>query len=249
MTSTQIAYFQQREAERHNRAQEDLSRYATDTNKEIANIQADTSRFVATTGAQASMYAADRHYDASVYAADVNAATQKYVSDQNARVQEMNKWLDYSASVYATDVNASTQRYSADRSYAASTYATDVNARVNTSRTEYEHADRQAQVEFQRQSLAWEQKLDTAKLELEQLRTAADTSLTRANVKRVATEVRTMLGNLSIASQRLHLDEEAQMYTNMLNTARTIESATQSTKNIAGTIDTLFKVITAALAL
>jgi hypothetical protein len=71
----------------------------------------------------------------------------------------------------------------------------------------------------------------------------------RARVQKMATETRQAAQQLLLQAERLHMDEEAQKYENILNQARSTETDTKSVKNISSALVDVTNIINKLLAM
>lgn len=214
MTDSLIRYQQNVETARHNRATEYLSRFETET-------QAQTAR-----------YATDTSAATSRYVADTNAATQRYVSDQNTATQLKTAEMSTSASRYATDVNAATSRYASDQS-----------AAVNRERTQRESADRNAQLQLNRQTQLAMTALERRRVNLEQLRTVAQNEQSHAQAKKLLNDVSVSLKTLANDTRRLGLSEKAAEYENALKQAQTWAANAKGVESISNAVDKTYSLV------
>lgn len=209
MTDPQIRYWQLKENQRHNIAQEEnwqqqlseavrsnkaresLTKYQTD-------VSAQTSQYVANKQAETTRYVSDQNYSLGQYTAGLNAAVQKYASDQAAETQR-----------YATDVNAATQQYS-----------TDVNAQTQANR-----------LEFDKQTQSFRNSIESQKVELQRLATNANAEYSRAQAQRAYNDIRIDIARLGQDATRLGLDKQAAKYRNALTAMQTWETFTKGAES------------------
>jgi len=213
-------------------ASEELSRYATDKNFDIAQLQTATSRYVADTNAAASRYSADKNAETQRYAIDTNAATSRYSTDVNAATQRYATDKAFESNQFRTVVDAATSRY-----------ATDTNADVQTYRTDVESKDRQARLEFDQKTQEFNNSLNTLRTSLEKARTEADLDVALARSKQIAQETTKLVADMKNDARRLGLAEEAQKYENALRTAQTVETSTRAYRNHVDSISAVFKLL------
>lgn len=220
MTDAQTRYFQMVEAKRHNVEQERNWQESLEETRRANRAREDLQKYANET----SRYSVDTQAATSRYATDVNARTQQYVSDQNARTAIATTQMSNMTSRYATDVNAETQRYVSDQASSTQRYSTDTNV-----------AYQQDRLEFDKDTQGFINRLNNQKLRLEQLRTSADTSNTRAQTQRIRQDIRNSLKSLELEARRLDLNEEANAISKaradaeiMLNQARTAKTIIES---------------------
>lgn len=262
MTTAQIDYLKAVEAQRHDRAQEQnwdaqlaetvrsnkeresISRYSNELQLYATNVQRDTSRYVADTNAAASRYAAN-----------TNAATQRYIADQNARVQSAIASLNAAVSTYSTNVDAamrkytsdqsaSTSRYATDTSAATSVYATDKSFASSVYRTSVESADRQARLDFDRETQTFKNSLESRRVALESMLAESNVERNKAQIERLASQTANDIAQLELKSKYYKLDKKAAEYNNALTRANTVKSYVQSVDTAASAGNKLMTFIT-----
>lgn len=228
MTDPQIRFWQLKENQRHNiaqeanwqdqlsetvranKARESLTKYQTD-------VSADTARYAANTQAATARYVSDQNYSLGQYTAGLNAETQRYASDQATSAQR-----------YSTDVNAATQRSVAGINAVTQRYATNVNAALQSER-----------LAFDKQTQSFRNRLEAQKVELQRLSTNANVAYSQAQAQRAYNDIRVDLARLEQDAQRLDLDKTAAKFNNALTLMRTWESFAKSAESGSRTMTNL----------
>lgn len=228
MTDAQIRYHQLEEAKRHNLEQE------ANWNASLQEtIRSDVAREnLSRYATDVQKWATEVQANTSRYNAETAAAASRYAADVNARTQTQNALINAATSKYATDVSSATQKYVTDQNVTATNYRTDV-----------ESADRNARLALDRQNSLVENAIAQRRVTLEELRTSADTALTRAQTAKVLRDTTNSIKQLANEARRLDLIEEAQEYERVVAYCRSAELITHSMSNVATAAEKAVNVI------
>lgn len=209
MTDPQIRYWQLKENQRHNVAQEE-------------NWQQQLSETVRSNQARESLakYQTDVSSQTSRYVADKQASTAKYVSDQNVSLGQYTAGLQAEVQKYVSDQTAETQRYSTNVNAATQRYTTDVNAQLQSDR-----------LKFDVQTQAFRNGLEAQKVDLQRIATNANAEYSRAQAQRAFNDIRIDIARLGQDAQRLGLDKQAAKYNNALTLMRTWETFAKTSES------------------
>lgn len=268
MTVPQIRYREYREQARHNEATELLgtqqlaetqrTNQANEAIREEANrinrygidVGAETARATAEIAAEASRYSADRHYDASVYSADAHTLASQYAADSSRAAAKYSADQSLTAAEYQAQLNSENVRYSADSSAAASRYSANASVFASHERTSNEYAQRQAELEFQRERTQFENNLKAQTLRLDQLNslynrrhTDADTRRIQAQTEQAIAATENMVKEYALRARAQNNADELNKANVLLTQMRTLESGIKSFDTFTQTIDRCINLI------
>lgn len=158
------------------------------------------------------------------YGIDTQATTSRYVADTNAAASRYSADRHYEATRYASDQGASTQLQVAQIQAETSRYAADTQARVNERGQDLTFETNSKRLEFDRQTQAILNNLEAKRVSLEQLRTAAQNEVSRAQAHKLFVEAENSVRQLILNARSVGLSEKAYQYEKALATAKTAEA-------------------------
>jgi Zn-dependent oligopeptidase len=116
-------------------------------------------------------------------------------------------------------------------------------------RTDTESRDRAARLDFDRQTQLVVNDLNNKKLELERLRTSADTAYTRMRTQQVAQDMANSIESLQQSAERLEMDKTNSVFRNIESVTKSLDNFSHSYVNSMTAVDRLLEVVEKGLKL
>lgn len=152
-------------------------------------------------------------------------------------------------SKYQTETQAATSRYVADTNASTSRYSTDVSSGVSSQRSELEHLDRQARLEFDQATQRFQNELSAARLRMDRMVADANVMRSEADVSKITAQIEQIAQDMVYQAKNYRLDSMRTEAEVQLKRVQAIGAATRAGKDFASSIKDLGSVITSLAGL